>query len=128
MKNKFDDSDIQRLLGSVLRYGVWIALSVTLLGGLLLLIQDSGQVVEYNNFVGKEKNILHVMSDIFTGTLSFRGESIIFLGILLLFVTPVLRVLLSLVSFLIEKDYLYVCITTLVILIIAISISFGFSH
>lgn len=128
MKKKFNDNDIQRLIGSVLRYGVWVALSVTLLGGLLLLIQDSGQVVEYNNFVGKEKNILHVMSDIFSGTRSLRGESIVFLGILLLFVTPVLRILLSLVSFLIEKDYLYVCITSLVILIIAISISFGFSH
>lgn len=128
MKKKFNDNDIQRLIGSVLRYGVWVALSVTLLGGLLLLIQDSDQVVEYNNFVGKEKNILHVMSDIFSGTRSLRGESIVFLGILLLFVTPVLRILLSLVSFLIEKDYLYVCITSLVILIIAISISFGFSH
>lgn len=127
-QEKFNDQDFQSIIGNLLRYGVWIALSVALMGGVIYLFGNYDQPVHYNNFTENNRNILVVLKDIFAGLQSGQGESIIFLGIILLFLTPVLRILLSLISFLIEKDYLYVAITLIVIVIIGLSISFGFSH
>ena len=125
---KFTDKQLQSLIGNVLRYGVFSALAVTLLGGIMLLVKDSQQVVSYATFIEKDQNLFVVFNNILEGVKVWNGESIIFLGILLLFLTPVLRLVLSLFSFMLEKDALYVVITLLVIAVIILSVSFGFSH
>lgn len=43
--------------------------------------------------------------------LNFDGAAIIQLGVIVLIATPVIRVAFSAISFLIERDYLYVFIT-----------------
>lgn len=127
-QEKFNDQDFQAIIGNLLRYGVWIALGVALFGGIVYLSAHHQETVNYSSFSENNRNILIVLQDVFSGLQKGQGESIIFLGIILLFLTPVLRILLSLISFLIEKDYLYVGITLIVIVIIGLSISFGFSH
>lgn len=125
---KFTDNQLQSLIGNVLRYGVLSALTVTLLGGIILLAKDSQQIVSYATFAEKDQNLFLVFQTILAGVKVWNGESIIFLGILLLFLTPVLRLFLSLFSFMLEKDALYVAITLIVIAVIILSVSFGFSH
>ncbi|MDM1044152.1 DUF1634 domain-containing protein [Myroides sp. 1354] len=125
---KFTDNQLQNIIGNVLRYGVLCALTVTLLGGIILLAKDSQQIVSFSTFVEKDQNLFIVFKTILEGVKDWNGESIIFLGILLLFLTPALRLLLSLFSFILEKDALYVVITLIVIAVIILSVSFGFSH
>lgn len=127
-QEKFNDKDFQSIIGNLLRYGVWIALTVAVIGGVIYLIGNHQETVHFSTFTENNRNIFVVLQDIFQGLRHGQGESIIFLGIILLFLTPVLRIILSLFSFLIEKDYLYVFITLIVIIIIGLSISFGFSH
>ncbi|MFH6996633.1 DUF1634 domain-containing protein [Flavobacterium sp. FlaQc-57] len=127
-KEKFGEKDFQTIVGNLLRYGVWISLSVAFIGGIVYLIGHSSDIENYSVFHENDRNIFEVISAIYNGVLQGNGESIIFFGIILLFLTPVFRVLLSLFSFLLEKDYLYVVITLIVIVIILISVSFGFSH
>ncbi len=124
----FNDKDFQSIIGNILRYGVWIALSIALIGGALLLFQDSDKIVDFSIFTENDRNIIQVLQSITQGVLQGQGEAIVFLGILFLFLTPVLRILLSLYSFYKEKDFLYVVITIIVILIILLSLTFGFSH
>jgi len=125
---KFTDNQLQTIIGNVLRYGVLSALTVTLIGGFILLFNDSQQVVSFSTFTEKNQNLLMVFNDMLAGIKEVNGESIIFLGIFLLFLTPILRLILSLFSFLLEKDMMYVVITLLVIAVIIISMTFGFSH
>jgi len=125
---KFTDNQLQTIIGNVLRYGVLSALTVTLIGGFILLFNDSQQVVSFSTFTEKNQNLLMVFNDMLAGIKEVNGESIIFLGIFLLFLTPILRLILSLFSFLLEKDIMYVVITLLVIAVIIISMTFGFSH
>ncbi|MBB1138434.1 DUF1634 domain-containing protein [Myroides sp. WP-1] len=125
---KFTDNQLQNIIGNVLRYGVLSALTVTLLGGIILLAKDAQQVVSFSTFVEKDQNLFVVFQTILQGVKEWDGASIIFLGILLLFLTPALRLLLSLFSFILEKDKLYVVITLIVIAVIILSVSFGFSH
>ncbi|MDL2145195.1 DUF1634 domain-containing protein [Flavobacterium tructae] len=125
---KFGEKDFQTIIGNLLRYGVWISLSVAFIGGIVYLLHHSADIEDYSIFHENDRNIFEVISAIYKGVIQGNGESLIFFGIILLFLTPVLRVLLSLFSFLLEKDYLYVGITLIVIVIILISVSFGFSH
>ncbi|PAM91588.1 hypothetical protein B4N84_27675 [Flavobacterium sp. IR1] len=127
-QEKFGEKDFQAIIGNLLRYGVWTSLSVAFIGGIVYLLNHSQEVENYSVFKENDRNIFEVISAVYNGAIQGRGESIIFSGIILLFLTPVFRVLLSLFSFLLEKDYLYVVITTIVIGIIILSISFGFSH
>lgn len=126
--SKFTDNQLQIIIGNVLRYGVLSALTVTLIGGIILLLKDSQQTVSFSTFVEHDQNLFVVFQNILDGVKHWNGESIIFLGILLLFLTPALRLVLSLFSFILEKDRLYVVITLIVIAVIILSVSFGFSH
>lgn len=126
--NISQEKDFQNIIGNLLRYGVWTALTVAAIGGIVYLLHHGQEIEDYSVFIEKDKNIFEVIASIYQGLIQGKGDSIIFSGIILLFLTPVFRVLLSLFSFLLEKDYLYVAITTIVIGIIILSISFGFSH
>ncbi|MDQ6469751.1 DUF1634 domain-containing protein [Flavobacterium sp. LHD-80] len=125
---KFGEKDFQAIVGNLLRYGVWISLSVAFIGGIVYLMHHGSDIEDYSVFKENDRNIFEVIADVYRGVIQGNGEFLIFFGIILLFLTPVFRVLLSLFSFLIERDYLYVVITLIVILIIITSISFGFSH
>ena len=127
-QEKFGEKDFQKIVGNLLRYGVWISLSVAFIGGIVYLLHHGNDIENYSVFKENDRNIFEVIAAVYKGVIQGSGESIIFFGIVLLFLTPVFRVLLSLFSFLLEEDYLYVIITTIVIGIIIMSISFGFSH
>ena len=127
-QEKFGEKDFQTIIGNLLRYGVWISLSVAFIGGIVYLMHHGSDIEDYSVFKENDQNIFEVIANVYRGVISGSGESIIFFGVILLFLTPVFRVLLSLFSFLLEKDYLYVTITAIVIGIIILSISFGFSH
>ena len=99
-----DDPAIERLLAGLLRYGTWIASAVIALGlGLEVL-------------------------DWADGTRSLPAvspSSIVALGIALLILLPVLRVTLMLAAFAIGRDYRFVGISALVLLVIALGFLAG---
>lgn len=125
---QFTDSDLQSIIGNVLRYGVLLALVTSFIGGLVLFITQPDKTINFSTFSEKDENIFIVFQRLFEGLQHGDGESIIFLGIILLFLTPAIRLILSLFSFFLEKDWLYIFITLIVISIIVFSVSFGFSH
>ncbi len=116
-KKDFQDHDIQLLIGNVLRWGVILAMSVVFFGGLIYVYRHGHETASYQKFIG-EPDFLKNLKGIFRGVLEFKGRAIIQTGILLLIATPITRVLLSILSFLREKDYLYVVITLIVLGII----------
>lgn len=122
------DKDIQLTIGTLLRYGVWTSLFVSVTGGVLYLIKHYPEVVHYGNFTGKDTNLFQLLATTLQGATKGNARDIIMTGILFLFLTPILRIIFSLVAFFLEKDYLYTAITLIVIIIIALSISFGFTH
>lgn len=127
-QEKFGEKDFQLIIGNLLRYGVWISLSVAFMGGIIYLLNHGNELENYSTFYENDTNIFKVIINIYNGVIQGQGESIILLGIILLFITPILRLLISLIVFYFEKDYLYVFITMIVLLIIGTSIFFGFSH
>jgi uncharacterized membrane protein len=121
---KFKDSDMQVVIGWVLRLGVFISMLVVFLGGVLYLYRHGQTEVDYRVFKGIPV-FLQTGGGIVDGILNFRGRAIIQAGIILLIATPIVRVICSAVGFVLEKDYLYIGITLLVLAIIFISMLSG---
>jgi uncharacterized membrane protein len=65
------------------------------------------------------------IGDVVAGLRNLRGQSIVMAGLLLLIATPVARVALSIVVFVVERDRLYIIITTTVLTILLISFALG---
>jgi len=127
MKNSrnISDKDIEQLIGSVLRWGVLLSMAVVSIGGAIYLYRHGHDVSDYATFKN-QPNFTIQFKAIIGGIFDLRGRAVIQFGILLLIATPIARVLLSAVSFTIEKDYLYVGISIIVLAIITISMLGGF--
>ena len=120
--------DIQQLIGNTLRWGVSAACLIALIGGgIYLYLHGSEPVPDYTHFDYHEafrQTQYTTLSGIFGGLASLNAQSWIQFGVVVLILTPILRVLLSLVDFLAEHDWLYALITSIVLGII-ISNSIG---
>ncbi|MGI4751105.1 MAG: DUF1634 domain-containing protein [Janthinobacterium lividum] len=123
-KKDFKDADVQLLIGTVLRWGVVLAMSVVFCGGLIYVYRHGYETASYHVFKG-EPDFLKSIKGIFNGVLAMKGRAIIQTGIILLIATPIVRIILSIISFLLEKDYLYVIITVIVLGIIITSMLSG---
>jgi uncharacterized membrane protein len=116
-QTKFKDTDIEALIGWVLRIGVFVSMIVVFIGGVIYLSRHSSEHIDYHEFKGVP-DFVHTLPGICKGILDGRGRAIIQAGIILLIATPVVRIIFSAIGFMIEKDYLYVGITLLVLFII----------
>ena len=120
-KNKITDYDIESVMGKLLITGVIISGAVVLFGAVCYLYQTGSSLPHYKTFTG-ELSGLRSVRQILTGVMHFDSLAIIQLGLVLLIATPIARVVFSVVGFFVEKDYLYVIISLLVLAIISFSI------
>jgi len=121
----FDDQRIEIIIGTLLRTGVILAAVVVLAGAILFLLRHGHDVPNYTTFHGEPER-LKSFTDILHGVAALSSRAIIQLGLLLLIATPVARVLFSAIAFAIERDYMYVIITLIVLGILLYSL-FGSS-
>ncbi|SDG78658.1 Uncharacterized membrane protein [Pedobacter terrae] len=126
-KENLNDKDIQVILGTLLRAGVIISMSIVLIGGAIFLLHNKGAITDYKVFK-PELSKFSSISGIFKGVASFQGDAIVQFGILMLIFTPIARIVFAIFSFLIERDYLYVLIGFIILAIITISLNGGIAH
>lgn len=109
------------LIGNTLRTGVFLACIVTLLGGIFYLVNSSGNPLpDYSEF-HKGADAYTTFEGIFKGAAAFSSQEWMQLGVVLLMLTPIVRVILSLFDFAIQRDWLYVCITAIVLIVIIVN-------
>lgn len=109
-----DDKNAEQIIGHLLRAGVLLSAFVVLLGGVLYLRQAAHVRRDYHTFHGITPS-LKTIPGVLHRAAKFDPESIIQLGLLLLITTPVARVAFSIAAFALERDWLYVGITLLVL-------------
>lgn len=122
--SKFKDTDMQLLLGKVLRAGMIISTSIVFIGGIFYLYKHGHTIADYREFKGVPAFVA-TAGGIVDGVLNLKGQAIMQLGIILLIFTPILRVMFSTIGFVLEKDYMYVGISILVLIIIFTSLMSG---
>ncbi len=123
-ESKITDRTIERIVSVILRSGVLISGTVVLLGGVFFLTSHGHERVEYHTFHAQpatDRLVHHIIA----GAVALRARSIIQLGVLLLVATPIARVAFSIVGFALERDKLYVLITSIVLGILLYSLIGG---
>jgi uncharacterized membrane protein len=122
--HKFKDTDIQSIIGWVLRIGVLVSMAIVFVGGLIYLSRHGHEMANFQLFKGIPK-FIQTEPGIVDGILNFRGRAIIQAGIILLIATPIMRIIFSAIGFVLERDYLYIGITIIVLGIIFFSMFTG---
>lgn len=112
------------LVALVLRGGVLLAAAVTVAGSIPLLLIHGREHPSYHIFHGSGTPYRH-LGAILQGVAHGDPLAIIGIGIVLLIATPISRVLLTLLGFLVERDRLYTGFTSLVLLILLYSLLAG---
>ncbi|MCY6488864.1 DUF1634 domain-containing protein [Leptolyngbya sp. GGD] len=112
--DRSQEAKLELWISNLLRYGVQLSSLIVLVGGILYLIHHHAEPVDYRVFQG-EPVIYRSPSGVVQALLEGHRRGIIQLGLLVLIATPILRVLLSLVTFLRWRDYTYAAITFLVL-------------
>ena len=118
---QWNDDLMREFMGTLLRVGVLTAAFIVVSGGIIFFIQHPNEIIDFTIFKGEPARFRQVHL-IIKEAIAFRGRDIIQLGLLILIATPVARVIFSLIGFIIEKDWIYVAITSIVITILFISL------
>jgi uncharacterized membrane protein len=114
------DYRMDLLISYVLRGGVLLSAGLLILGALLYGIGAlrGGTATPPTTYP-------HSVGDVISGLARGDPLAVLSLGLLVLLLTPVARVVISIVAFARERDRLYVAITSLVLLILLVSFLLG---
>lgn len=124
-RKEFTDIDLNRSVGNLLRLGVLLSVTTSLIGFIKLFTEGFKMPKHYEQL---EIPTDHVLHDFWISLGKLEGMAIIQLGILFLIFTPLMRIIFALIGYLKERDYTYVLISTIVLGIMAFSFLAGYSH
>ena len=109
------DQQMERMMGRLLQCGVLAAAVTVALGGGLYLAAHGHESAAYSSFHPRPLRVNHPLRLIEELRDASPGLKLLDIGLLLLVATPVLRVVLGLISFARERDWMYVLVSALVL-------------
>lgn len=116
-----DDRRLEDIIGNLLRAGVLLAAAVVFAGGALYLVQHHAERASYKTFTIEGTDVT-TLRGIIHSAAHLQSEGLIQLGLLLLIATPVARVVMAVAGFYLEKDYLYVWVSLIVLAVLLFSL------
>lgn len=114
-------AQLELVVSYVLRWGVALSFLVVLIGAALLFLEGgkSAQVRLSGALVPVDP------AAVVRQALQLRPTAIIDLGLMLLIATPVMRVAVSVIGFLLEEDFVYTVVTLFVLGMLLLSLFLG---
>jgi uncharacterized membrane protein len=120
------DERVEGIIGNLLRIGVLLSATVVSIGGVLYLIHDGRlprpNLQSFPMQTNEPPSLLRIVQESAQG----NSQSFILLGLLLLIATPVARVIFSIAAFALQRDYLYVAFTLIVLTVLLYSLFYGY--
>jgi uncharacterized membrane protein len=119
---------LELAISRILRAGILTSLVLVLTGVIVTLIRHPEFVssTEALNYLKSEHYRFPTrLGDLFRGVFALQGRSIVLLGVFVLFLTPVVRVATSIVGYILEKDWPFVIITSVVLCLLGASLILG---
>ena len=117
-----EERDMESRVGYVLQSGVTVAAIIVLAGGALYLSHTARQPLpNYGHFRDVPSPLMSVRSE-WRGLLSGDASAIIGAGLVILILTPVLRVLMCILGFMQKRNWLYVGLSSIVFAVLLYSL------
>jgi uncharacterized membrane protein len=111
-------SKTELFISNILRGGVLLSATIIVIGVVMFYARYSMHAADAHSFP-------HSLGAVISGIARADARSVIVLGLLVLLITPVLRVAVSIVAFAIESDWRYVVITAIVLFVLLLSFFLG---
>jgi uncharacterized membrane protein len=117
---------VEIAISLVLRIGVIVSVLVILAGLVMMFLHDPRYAaldggISFHALVGGHAEFPHSLTQLSRALAAGEGRGVVVLGVLLLILTPVLRVAVSVLSFVYEKDPPMVLVTLFVLLVLIAS-------
>jgi uncharacterized membrane protein len=117
---------VEKIISYVLRLGVGLSLLVIVAGTVISFAHHPGYFSSTDlASLTSPDGAIPSLHAVITGVLAGQGQAIVMLGLLLLIATPVVRVAVSIVVFLMQRDMVFVAITTAVLAALLFSFWIG---
>jgi uncharacterized membrane protein len=121
------DHGLEVLISALLRAGISVSLALIVAGTVVSFVHHpdyvrSAEALARLTRPGMAPRDLH---DVGAGLAGLRGQALVMLGLLVLMATPVLRVAVSLVSFLRSRDRAFTLLTSAVLVLLLLSLFLG---
>jgi len=124
LRQGWTDEEMDQRIGNLLRTGVLLSALVALAGGILLILHEGSSKPHDEVFSGEPsplRSFLGVLED----AVRLDPKGVVQFGIILLVLTPVARVAFSVLAFWRARDWTYVIITLVVLLILVATMMVG---
>jgi len=131
MEEKHEEQTVRRVelaISAILRTGVSISLAMVVLGIIVSFTRHPDYVssaTELRRLTRPGAAFPHTLRDVGNSLGNLRGQGIVMLGLLLLIATPVMRVAVSILAFVVQRDWMFVVITSLVLALLVLSFVLG---
>src|SRR5262245_6827133 len=99
--------EVEILISRLLRIGVSTSLTIVVLGTIFTFIHHRdyfSSASAMSEVTGDDARFPHTVAQVLRGVRQQQGRSIVLLGLLLLIATPVMRVAVSMLAFVYERD------------------------
>jgi uncharacterized membrane protein len=116
-----DDRRLETVIGNLLRAGVLLAGGVVTIGALAYLAHNYSAHADFHTFA-RESADLRSMQGIVGAAAHLDSMAVIQFGLLLLIATPVARVVLAVIGFSLERDRLYMVVSSIVLAVLIFSL------
>lgn len=119
---------VELVISYLLRTGVFLSIGLVVLGTCLTYVHHpeyATHSLPLKDVPGVAKEFPHSVGDTLRSLAELRGQGFILLGLLILLLTPVMRVAVSIVAFVLQKDRTFAIVTTVVLIILIVSFFLG---
>ena len=119
---------VELVISRLLRVGVLTSLLIVLAGTVVTFVHHPHYLSSRRDLVNVTKpgaEFPHSLPSVVRGIQHSQGRAIVTLGLLLLVATPVLRVAVSVIAFVYQRDRTFVVITSVVLLLLITSFMLG---
>jgi uncharacterized membrane protein len=119
---------VELLIGRLLLIGVVASMAIVLVGLILTFVQQPEFLrskLDVQQYAGPGAVFPHTLGQVVRGVAAGSGQAIAVLGLGLLVATPILRVVISMTGFALQRDYVYTAITAVVLIVLLISFFLG---
>jgi uncharacterized membrane protein len=121
-----DINSVELAISEILRWGIRISLVLLIAGTILSFASGNYETADMQRLMGIRGEGFPVTTDwLFHGLARLDGAAVIVLGLAILIATPVLRVAVAVLAFIVEKDRVYAAISAFVLLLVCASFFLG---
>jgi uncharacterized membrane protein len=119
---------VELIISTLLRVGVASSLSIVILGTILSFSHHpdyTSSPAELTRLTQPGAAFPRSVSQVISGVMRLEGRAVVTVGLLLLIATPVMRVGVSVFIFVHQRDWTFVTITSVVLLLLLLSFALG---